>query len=132
MPILYGENRQRVRAGLVTFNHTDAPNGQFRPLFELPNGAVLLTAAVHVLVASTTPTTDVLDIGTSGAASSLFNDVNAKSAARTASTTLPNAPATGTVVYGVTRAETGSAATNGTYAVSYSYIILGGSDFTQS
>jgi hypothetical protein len=132
MAIQYGENRQRVRAGIVTFNHTDAPAGVFVPLFELPNGAVILSAVTHVLAASTAPTTDVLDFGTAAAPSQLFNDVDAKTAARTASTTLPNAPLTGTQVYGVTRAQTGPAATNGTYALSYTYIILGGSDFTQS
>lgn len=133
MAITYGENRQRVRAGIVTFVHTDATAGTFVPLFKLPNGAVLLTASVHVLVASTTPTTDVIDIGTSGAPSALFNDVDAKTLGRSnATSTLPAAPASGTVTYGVTRAITGSAATNGTYAVSYSYIILGGSDLTQN
>ena len=131
MTIAYKENRQRPRAGLVTFSRTDAPTGVFVPLFEVPNGALLLTAAVHVLVAGDGGTSEVLDLGTSGAPTSLSNDVNAKAVARTA-LTLPNAPASGRTVYGVTRVEGGTAATVGSYAVSFSYIVLGGSESTQS
>ena len=130
MSITYKENRQRPRAGFVRFDWNDAPNGVFTPLFEVPNGAVLLNASVHVLTVGNGGTSEVLDLGTSGTPNALANDVNAKAAGRTA-LTLPNAPASGRVVYGVTRVEGGTAATAGSYAVSFSYIVEGGSESTQ-
>ncbi len=130
MAIQYKENRQKPRAGFVRFLWSDAPNGVFTPLFEVPGGAILLTAAVHVLTPGNGGTSEVLDLGTSGSANSLANDVNAKVAARTA-LTLPNAPTTGRTVYGVTRGEGGTAATAGVYGVSFSYIVESGSESTQ-
>lgn len=130
MAIQYKENRQKVRGGYVKFLWSDAPAGVFTPLFEVPNGALLLTAAVHVLTVGNGGTSEVLDIGTSGSANALGNDINAKASARTA-LTLPVAPVTGRTVYGVTRVEGGTAATAGIYAVSFSYVIESASESTQ-
>ena len=130
MTILYRDARQRPRAALVQCDVADLPNGVFVPLVELPNGAVITTAAIHVLTASNAGTTDVLDIGTAAAPTQLANDVNARTAARTALTPA-NVVYSGVTRLGITRAEAGTAATAGTFALYVEYVIVGSSDFTQ-
>lgn len=131
MTISYKQARQRIRAAYVEVDHSDLPAGTFVGLIELPNGAVPVGGFVTVITASSTPTTDVLDVGLSGTANAYGNDINAKSAARTALTGLPVAPYSGNTTIGLTRAETGDAATNGKYGLYVEYVIAGSSDFTQ-
>ena len=130
MAIQYGENRQEAKTLAVKVDFSDLASGTFVPLFTLPNGAWVISGALHVVTASDAATSETLSLGTSGAATSLLNAVNAKSAARTA-VTLVNAPYTGKTVIGVTRTAVG-ATTVGSYIFTLTYGTLGASSSTQN
>jgi len=129
MTILYKAIRQQTKSALVTFDIADLPASTFVPLVDLPANALVVSGEVIVEVASDTVTTDVLDVGTSGAPNANLNDANFKAVGRTAfSSNGARGPRT---TLGITRTPVGGAGTVGSGMLRVEYVLLGAGTETE-
>lgn len=117
--------RQTALYAAIAFAIADLPSGTFVPMIDLPAGSVVLEGFTHISTASDAGTSDVLDIGTEASPAAYHNDLNFKSAARTAFTTLPASRATTRTQVGITRTAVGTAATVGAGVLVIGYIVEG-------
>lgn len=122
-------SRQTMLVAAIAFALADLENNTFVPMIELPNKAVVDSAFTLVTEAFNDSGTEVLDIGTSSSNNAYHNDLNLKSAAKTAFTTLPGTVAgsqlDAKVTVGIKRVAQNNDGTAGTGVLVIKYFVVG-------
>lgn len=132
MPIKKNSARQEVIAAHVDFTYADIPTtATVYEALDLPPGAVVVGGDLVVTTAWNTGTTATIDIGDVTTGNRYANDVDLKTAARTALTLTGFTTTTTQKTVNATPTLSGTAATAGAARLTVLYVVKGRAAFSQ-